>query len=179
MSGIIWADAAVFGDKGDGMKQLNETQRAMLNERRIAAVATINEEGVPHLTALWFLFDGDSFYVMMMSSSVKMKNLRGNRNMALIIESRVASKEIGVSVSGEAQILAGDEALQAIEAIHAKYITGEGLADPDVGPRFREWDDTAVRLTPQRWIAWDMGAVDQQAFGGKLGSKAYLKPLAV
>jgi PPOX class probable F420-dependent enzyme len=161
------------------MNQLNEVQREMLNERRIAAVVTINKEGAPHLTAVWFLFDGESFFVMMMSSSVKMKNLRGNRRMALMIESRVASKEIGISVSGEAEILAGDAAQQAIEAIHAKYITAEGLADPDVGPRFREWDDTAVRLTPQRWIAWDMGWVDQQAFGGKLGSMAYLKPLAV
>jgi PPOX class probable F420-dependent enzyme len=161
------------------MNQLNEVQREMLNERRIAAVATINEDGFPHLTAVWFQFDGDSFYVMMMSSSVKMKNLRGNRSMALMIESRVASKEIGISVSGEAEILVGEAAHQAIEAIHAKYITAEGLADPDVGPLFREWDDTAVRLTPRRWIAWDMGAVDQQAFGGKLGMMGYLKPLAI
>jgi PPOX class probable F420-dependent enzyme len=161
------------------MDKLNAVQRNMLNERRVAAVATLNEQGAPHLTAVWFLFDGESFYITIMSSSVKAKNLLSNPSMALIIESRVASKEIGVSASGEAEILEGDAAQQAIAAIHAKYITEDGLADPDVGPKFREWDDSAVRLTPQRWIAWDMGWLDQQAFGGKLGSMGYLKPLAV
>lgn len=161
------------------MNKLSEIQQEMLTQRRIAAVATIDEEGMPHLTAVWFLFDGERFYVTVNSSSVKVQNLSGNEKMALMIDSREAGKEIGISASGAAEILQGDEAAEATGAIHTKYLTEEGRADPDVGAVFEEWDDTVIRLTPQRWAAWDVGVTDQEAFGGKLGGLGYAKPLEV
>ena len=51
----------------------------------------------------------------------------------------------------------------------------EGLADPQVGPVFSAMDDVAVKLTPSRWISWDMGELDRPVFGGAMSAGGYIK----
>ena len=159
------------------MRSLTKMQVAILDQRRVAAVATNGRDRMPHLTAVWFLFDGESFYLAIPSSSAKARNLRRDQNMTLMIEVRESGKELGVSASGVAQLLEGEEGHKFAALVHEKYLTQEALSDPDVGPKFAAFDDVAIRLTPTRWITWDMGALDQQAFGGKLAARSYLKPL--
>lgn len=161
------------------MKNLSTVQREILNQCRIASVATIDADGMPHLTAVWFLFDGESFLVSISSASAKARNIRTNQNIALMIDVRQTGKELGVSVSGVAEVLEGEIAREAIDSVYAKYLTQEALTDPEVGPVFATFSDIAIRLRPTRWISWNMGAVDQQLFDGKLAAKSYLKPLQV
>jgi PPOX class probable F420-dependent enzyme len=159
------------------MPDLKTAYVEILSQRRIASVATTFPDGTPHLTAVWFVFDGDSFLLAIPSSSVKAGNLRANANLAVMVDVRREGHELGVSVSGKAEILEGQAARDAISRVHEKYLTRQALSDPQVGPLFSSFDDMAVRLTPTRWITWDLGALDQQVFGGKLAAKSYLKPL--
>jgi nitroimidazol reductase NimA-like FMN-containing flavoprotein (pyridoxamine 5'-phosphate oxidase superfamily) len=156
---------------------LSKAQTEVLQQRRVASVATIGSNGVPHLTAVWFFYDGESFYLAIPSTSAKAKNLDANRQMALMIDVRESGKELGISVSGQATILEGETARAAVAQVHAKYLSERALADPEVGPTFAKFDDVAVQLKPDRWIFWDMAAVDQQAFGGKLRAYSYLKDI--
>lgn len=159
------------------MSTLTEAQQEILTQRRIATVATIDRNGFPHMTAVWFYFDGESFWIAIPSSSAKAKNLNRNGNMAIMIDARVPGQELGVTAQGVAAFFTGDEASEMVAKVHEKYITPAGLDDPEVGPAFAAFDDLAVRLTPEKWISWDMGALDQAAFGGKLGGNGYLHPV--
>jgi PPOX class probable F420-dependent enzyme len=159
------------------MRELDPHQREILAQRRIASVATVGPDGTPHLTATWFVFDGDAFLLAIPSSSVKARNLRSNPRLAVMIDVRQAGHELGISVSGTAEILEGDAARDVVARVHAKYLTGEALADPGVGPAFAAFDDLAIRLEPQRWITWDMSELDRQAFGGKLAARSYLRSI--
>jgi PPOX class probable F420-dependent enzyme len=156
---------------------LSESQIEMLKQRRIASVATIRPDGTLHVTAVWFFFDGDAFFIAIPSTSAKARNLSANNQIALMVDLRVQGKELGVSVSGAAEVLEGKAARTAVHRVHAKYLTQAALADQEVGPKFEAFDDMAICLRPTRWTCWDMGAMDQQAFGGKLAMHSYLKPI--
>ena len=156
--------------------KLSDQQRSILKQRRIASVATIDPEGFPHLTAVWFYFDGDSLWLAIPSKSVKYRNLKQNKKLSVMIDTRDTASEAGISMSGNAELLTGQEAQEAIRTIHNKYITKEGIEEPGVGPVFASFDDIAVKLRPTKVISWDMSALDQQVFGGKLSKLSLLNP---
>jgi PPOX class probable F420-dependent enzyme len=156
---------------------LSESQIEILKQRRIASVATIRPDGALHVTAVWFFFDGDAFFIAIPSSSAKARNLSANNQIALMVDLRVQGKELGVSVGGVAEVLRGEAARTIVRRVHAKYLTEAALADQDVGPKFEEFDDIAVCLRPTRWMCWDMSSMDQQAFNGKLATHSYLRPI--
>jgi len=159
------------------MPNLSEFQSELLKQRRIASVATIRPDGTVHITAVWFFFDGDAFFIAMPSTSTKARNLVTNTQMGLMVDLRVQGKELGVSVSGTGELLKGARARTVVRQVHAKYLTEAALADQDVGPRFEAFDDIAVCLRPTRWMCWDMSSMDQHAFGGKLAKHSYLRPI--
>lgn len=157
--------------------QLSEKQRKLLEESRIASVATIDSAGFPHLTSVWFLFEDEALYLAIPSRSAKGRNLEQNRRLAVMIDARRAYAEAGITAIGEGEILSGSTAVPYVQRLHEKYLTREALQDPDVGPAFAAMDDIAVRLTPKRWISWDMAELDAQAFGGRMARQRYLKDI--
>lgn len=159
------------------MVEPNEKQKLLLAERRIASVATIGADGAPHLTSVWFLYEGGVIYLAIPSSSAKGKNLAGNPKIAVMIDVRESYREAGLTAIGEVEFLSGEEAAPIVRRIHEKYLSSDALNDPQVGPVFAVIDDVAVKLVPQRWLSWDMGELDQQAFGGAISRNAYLKEI--
>jgi PPOX class probable F420-dependent enzyme len=152
-----------------------ERQKQILAERRIASVATVSPDGTPHLTSVWFLYEDDTLYLAIQSSSAKGKNLARNPKIAVMIDVRVSYEEVGLTAIGEAEIISGDEAKLIVKRVHEKYLTADALKDARVGPVFVAVDDIAVKLTPSRWLSWDMKVLDQRAFGGAISSNRYLK----
>ena len=90
------------------MDKLNERQRALLGERRIASVATLTTDGMPHLTPVWFLFADGAFLIAIASGSAKGRNLARDNRMALMLDRRQHYEETGFSVCGNAEILTAD-----------------------------------------------------------------------
>ena len=160
------------------MKNLNQRQRTLLSERRIASVVTLSEDGMPHVTPVWFLHEDGAFLIAIASTSAKGRNLARDSRMALMLDRREVYEETGFSVCGNGEILTNEEASEVVRRVHEKYITGDGMRDPAVGPVFAAVDDIAVKLKPIREITWDMPDLDRQAFGGQLRSGEYLKPVA-
>jgi PPOX class probable F420-dependent enzyme len=159
------------------MLQLNERQKETLQESRVASVATIDADGFPHLTSVWFLFDGECLYLAIPSSSAKAKNLMRNRQIAVMVDVRTSYAESGITAVGKAEIIGGEDAVPVVRRLHEKYLTDEALQDPQVGPAFAAIDDIAIQLKPTKWIAWDMAELDSQAFGGIMSQNRYLKDI--
>lgn len=160
------------------MDKLNERQRALLGERRVASVVTLSTDGMPHLTPVWFLFADGAFLIAIASGTAKGRNLARDNRMALMLDRRQRYEETGFSVCGNAEILTGQDASDVVRRVHQKYLTDEAMQDPAVGEVLAAIDDIAVRLEPTRWISWDMPDLDQQAFGGRLRTNEYMKTLA-
>ena len=159
------------------MAEPNEEQKQLLKQRRIASVATIGADGMPHLTSVWFVYENGALYLAIPFSSAKGKNLSANANVAVMVDVRKSYKEAGLTAIGEAELVFGDQAASIVRRVHEKYLSLEALDDPQVGPVFAAVDDLAVRLVPRKWLSWDMGQLDQQVFGGAIARNGYLKAL--
>ena len=57
------------------MAELTPDARAFLSERRFAALATINKDGSPQQTTMWYDLDGDTILMNTAAGRVKYRNL--------------------------------------------------------------------------------------------------------
>ena len=68
------------------MAQLADNIRDFLNERRFAVAATINEDGTPQQTVVWYELQGDRIMMNTRAGRLKERNLKRDPRMSLCIE---------------------------------------------------------------------------------------------
>jgi PPOX class probable F420-dependent enzyme len=150
----------------------------LLKGRYIAAIATENPDGQLHMVAVWYWFDGTHIFIATSSRSRKARNLQSTPRVALMIDSRDPAASFGVTISGTARMLSGEESQNKNNEIHRRYLSPATLSDARVGPVFAGWDDVTIQITPESVISWDMREADRQVFGGAFESNpGYLLPL--
>ena len=65
--------------------ELAPAVRAFLDERRYAVLATINESGVPQVTAMWYELQGDEVMMNTVAGRLKHRNLRRDPRVSVCI----------------------------------------------------------------------------------------------
>ena len=67
---------------------MNEEQLInFLSQKHLISLATINKEGYPDLTPLWFEWDGESYWVNTPAKNRKVRNIRANPKVGFTIAS--------------------------------------------------------------------------------------------
>jgi PPOX class probable F420-dependent enzyme len=67
-------------------KTLSENARAFLQERRFAVLATINADGTPQLSAMWYLLEGDTIVMNTKVGRLKERNMRRDPRVSVCFE---------------------------------------------------------------------------------------------
>ena len=62
-------------------RQLEE----LVKEPLMAVLATVNSDGTPQATPLWYHYDGECFITTCFARRVKIRNIKENPNMTLVI----------------------------------------------------------------------------------------------
>ncbi len=65
--------------------KLSEKARAFLLERRFAVLGTINQDGSPQLTTMWFLLDGDFIMMNTKAGRTKERNMRRDPRISVCV----------------------------------------------------------------------------------------------
>lgn len=157
---------------------LDPTLRELLQGRYIATLATENADGTIHLTAVWYLYEDGDLLIATSSKTRKARNIAARPKASLMVDVRNPGAERGVTGLGKAELVVGERSAEINRRIHSRYMSAAAMADPHVGPVFASFDDVTIRIAPVSWTAWDMAALDAQAFGGRLGgTPGYLLPL--
>ncbi len=157
---------------------LDAAFQSILLGRYVASLATANEDGTIHLTAVWYLFEGSRLFVATSSKTRKSRNVAARLKASMMFDVRKAGAERGVTAAGTADLISGEQARVINRRIHHRYLSTEAMADPQIEPVFASFDDVTIRITPVSWTTWDMATLDAQAFGGRLGgTPGYLLPL--
>ena len=149
----------------------------LIEGRRVASLATLNEDGSPHLTAVWYVYHDGCFFVATSSRSRKARNLADRPTATLMVEARKPGSEVGVTARGPVEIISGEKAHECNLQVHRRYLSAAAIADPQVGDVFAQFDDIALKLRPRVWTWWDMPELDAMYFGGRFGkTPGYLLP---
>jgi PPOX class probable F420-dependent enzyme len=150
----------------------------LLRGRYIATLGTENTDGTIHLTAVWYLFENGCLFIATSSKTRKARNVVARPKASLMVDARKPGTERGATAAGRVELISGGESQEINRRLRSRYLSAAAMSDPQVGAVFASFDDVTIRLTPVSWIAWDMGVLDAQALGGRLGgTPGYLLPL--
>jgi PPOX class probable F420-dependent enzyme len=128
----------------------------LLGLRLIAALATIDADGAPHVVPMWFVYDGGSVLIPTSARTRKIRNLRRTPRATLMVERAGGGLDVrGAMLAGTVEIVEGAEARRLNRSIHLKYVTEEGLVLPEVRG-YLDTDDVTIRLRPDRVATWDL-----------------------
>lgn len=124
---------------------MNGKQRAFLEEPRFGALATIDPDGAPHLTVMWYLLDGDEIMFNTARERRKPVNLVRDPRVSLLVYDAYRF----VRVTGRVRESAtGAEALAEIHRLAVRY-DGEASADRAM-ERFRTQERVSYRFKIRR-----------------------------
>lgn len=128
--------------------------QAFLATKDVVVLATIQAEGAPLLTPMWFLPGSESLAMVSVAESLKVRNLRRDGRVSVVAEAGTRGDIRGVAVQGRAEILPDGEACRAFVA---------GLLDryrPDLerrwGGRAMPPDRVCFRIVPWTLRSWGL-----------------------
>ena len=107
---------------------LSDWAREFLREDHMAVVTTLNKDGSPQVTTIWYLFREDGTFIMSTPGRTqKVKNLRRDPRIAVCVgdERRSVSLYGTVTVSSDQNVIRQD-----LEQLAARYIKEEAARAP-------------------------------------------------
>src|SRR5205085_10587662 len=110
----------VASQRGTAMPKtsLSDKARAFLNQKRFAVLATINPDGTPQLTTMWYELQGDEIMMNTKAGRAKEHNLRRDQRIAICIEDEYHY----VTLSGTAELIDNQATAQAdIKRLAERY----------------------------------------------------------
>lgn len=133
---------------------LTDDLRREIMAKSNAVLATINDDGSPHLTELLFyLDDHDHLQLPTPHATRKVRNIRARPTVTVFI-----SIESGwASATGPARILEGDEAGRLNQLNRERLLTEAGMET--MGLLLAAYEDNTIDITPTRWMSWNDGHV--------------------
>jgi PPOX class probable F420-dependent enzyme len=138
-----------------------EELQLLLSEPLNAALTTLDRDGWPHPTAMWFIPGEDSVRMWTYAKSQKAVNLRRDPRCALLVERGSLYPELrGVLIRGAASLLEDRDEVRAIGVgLHERYVE-PSMGLPAQGAILEEIERQAAKrlgiLVPfERVASWD------------------------
>ncbi|MFJ8792285.1 pyridoxamine 5'-phosphate oxidase family protein [Streptomyces sp. NPDC102462] len=129
---------------------------AFLTGQRTCRVATVSADGAPHVSALWFAWDGTSLWLYSVVRSRRWSQLRRDPRVAVVVDSGEEYEQLrGVELSG------------TVEFVGEMPRTGELCAELDTPETLfarknfgldempHDGRHAWARLTPEKIVSWD------------------------
>ena len=141
------------------MKKTSETLhqdwvKELLAQPLLARLGTADpKSNQPHVTPVWFEWDGEALYISAFTSTRKMKEALANPRISVLID--VDSPTRAVLLEGLAEILSdAGEVIRHSTSIYARYV---GAAEVKHDP-YKSWvydaENRIIKLKPRRAFAW-------------------------
>jgi PPOX class probable F420-dependent enzyme len=131
-----------------------DEQAAYLRANRKCALATLDQDGFPHVTAMNFVVQDGAFYMTSYGKAQKVVNIRRDPKTAIMVETGSAYAELkGVMVRGLCEVIEGAEAVQQVFAWSAEA-RGETYSRP-AGASSSAPKRVVLKIVPRKIVTWD------------------------
>jgi PPOX class probable F420-dependent enzyme len=134
-----------------------EEEAAFLRDNPKCALATIDQDGFPHVVAMGFYVEGGVFYMTSYAKAQKVLNIRRNPKVGLMVETGAGYAELkGVMVRGTCEIIEDVDTVRAV--MNHRHGNPESGARGESGRRGSL--DSApkrvvLKVTPHKTMSWD------------------------
>src|SRR5947209_19506891 len=126
---------------------LSNGARKFLQERRFAVLGTINKDGSPHLTTMWYLLEGDTIVMNTKVGRLKEQNIRRDPRVAICVED-----EGYITISGSVEIIDDPKTAQHdIYRLAVRY-DGEEAAKRQMEEQFSKESRVTLHLKSEHVI---------------------------
>ncbi len=128
-----------------------------IDERKSLQVATLNRDGSPHLTTLWFaVMDGDIVFETY-TKSQKILNLQRDPRISVLVEDGDRYDQLrGVTLSGKAELVTDPEQVHALALeVMSRNTPGVSKEQLDGMAQKMAAKRTGVVIKPTRIVSWD------------------------
>ncbi len=128
-----------------------EERDAFLAEERTCRVASAGADGAPHVTPLWFVWDGEALWLSSLTRSQRWTDLERDPRVAIVVDAGHGYAELrGVEMQGKVEPV--EAPTGPPQAFADKYANGVVSDDGRHG-----W----LRLTPEKITSWDFRKMGQ------------------
>ena len=141
--------------RGNKAAMSTEERDAFLGQERTCRVASIGGDGSPHVTPLWFAWDGTSLWLTSIVKSQRWTDLQRDNRVSVIVDGGIEFTELrGVELRGTVEVVGEvprtGEPLAELET--PEQLFGDKYAGGTMGHDGRHaW----LRLTPEKVVSWD------------------------
>jgi nitroimidazol reductase NimA-like FMN-containing flavoprotein (pyridoxamine 5'-phosphate oxidase superfamily) len=127
-----------------------------LNEPNLCRIATIDDEGRPHVVPAWHWWDGTSFWVGAQARDHKVAHVRARGIAGIEVDADLRRKR-GIYSTGTARIIDGDEGRREYVRITAAQVKRYQPNRPpqETAERYsKAGQPVVIQVTPDRMISW-------------------------
>lgn len=131
--------------------KFSEKARAYLQELRFAVLATINQDGTPQLTTMWYILENDGTITMNTKvGRAKERNMRRDPRISICIEDGYDF----LTINGTVEMIDDPEIAQRdIYRLSTRY-HGEEKARRQMREQFSQETRVSLRLKPEHIIEY-------------------------
>jgi PPOX class probable F420-dependent enzyme len=128
-----------------------------IESRKSVQVATLNKDGSPHLTTLWFAVEDGKIVLETFTKSQKVVNLNRDPRIALLFESGETYNELkGVSINANVELVTE---VDDVHRLHMSVLLRNTPEIPedvlDKASASMAPKKTAILVKPDRVMSWD------------------------
>ena len=145
--------------KGRDLVKMTDAEIAeFLDSSKKVQVATVNPDGSPHLTTLFYVIQDGRIAFWTYGRSQKVRNLERDPRITCLVETGDDYFELrGVSISGRAELVTDEHGIREIgSAVASRMVDGADLGDigrDEVERQVRK--RVGVVVVPTRTASWD------------------------
>ena len=143
----------------DQIKLTDDEQRELLESERVVTVASLGQNGWPHLMPLWYVLRDGEIWVYTYAKSQKVRNLERDPRATLLVETGHEYAELrGVMIEADAYVnREHDLVFEVAKQLTLRYADGldsiEGDAAEALASQARK--RVAIRFVGRRIATWD------------------------
>jgi PPOX class probable F420-dependent enzyme len=128
-------------------------EKRFLKANELCRMATVSEDGSPHLVPVCYIFKDDAFYIVSDPETMKVKNLRRDGRVALLVDHYKPNR--AVLVFGMAELINRGEVFREVSQDFFKRYSWA---------RRDKWDEgevALIKVLPSRKISWGFRKVQR------------------
>ena len=142
---------------------LSTTERdEFLTELRIGRLATQREDGWPHVTPIWYVWDGGRFVLTLGKSRLHLRNIARDPHVTLCVDEDPRTNDLSKSPRavvcfGLGRLVEDEAGVREITSkVEDRYLPAD-VRGPELDELLWFEGRVGVEITPERWLAWDQG----------------------